>query len=163
MAETFGIVANRRKPDIAALIGKLRSWLEEHGVRVTVWDDLRDMVAEGEFKPIDDLAKESDIVVALGGDGTLLRAARAVGDRMTPILGVNIGSLGFLTEVTVEEVHQALGEIVAGNYRYEDRMNVDASVERGGTTIATFTGLNDMVINKGALYYGTARQFLWQR
>jgi NAD+ kinase len=70
---------------------------------------------------------------------------------MTPILGVNIGSLGFLTEVTVEEVYQALDAIIAGDYRYEDRMNVDAVVEREGKEVASFTGLNDMVINKGAL------------
>jgi NAD+ kinase len=151
MPKVFGIVANKRKPDVPGLIGGLRSWLEARGMHVLLWDDLTGMVAGGDLRPIAEVAAESDIVVALGGDGTLLRAARAVGDRMTPILGVNIGSLGFLTEVTASEVYGAFEEIVSGDYRYEDRMNVDALVERDGEEVSGFTALNDMVINKGAL------------
>jgi NAD kinase len=71
-------------------------------------------------------------VVALGGDGTLLRAARAVGGRLTPILGVNVGSLGFLTEVTVAEMGEALSGILEGRYDYQDRMNLEAAVLRDG-------------------------------
>jgi NAD+ kinase len=151
MSKTFGIIANKQKPDIADLVQGLRSWLEQKDARVLLWDDLSDMVSGGDFKPIEVVAGESDIVVAVGGDGTLLRAARAVGSQMTPILGVNIGSLGFLTEVTVSEVYEALEEIIQGGYRYEDRMNIDAVVKRDGTEISRFTALNDMVINKGAL------------
>lgn len=151
MARIFGIIANKRKPDIGNVTDGLRSWLEGRGARVVLWDDLSGFAAAGEFESIDEIAAESDIVIALGGDGTLLRAARAVANRMTPILGVNIGSLGFLTEVTVDEVYEALEEIMSDGYRYEDRMNIDAVVMRDGEDISTFTALNDMVINKGAL------------
>ena len=151
MPKTLGIVANKRKPDVPGLVEGLLTWLEARGVEVLVWDDLSGTVAGCELRPIDDVAAGSDIVVALGGDGTLLRAARAVGDRKTPILGVNIGSLGFLTEVTASEVYRALEAFVSGSYRYEDRMNVDAVVLREGEEISRFTALNDMVINKGAL------------
>ena len=151
MSKTFGVVANRRKPDITGIVDGLQSWLKKRDAEVLVWDDLTDVVSAGEFRPIDDVAGMSDIVVALGGDGTLLRAARAVGDRLTPILGVNVGSLGFLTEVTVSEIYEALEEIVSGDYRYEDRMNVDAVAMRDGEEKSRFTALNDMVINKGAL------------
>jgi NAD+ kinase len=151
MPKILGIVANRRKPDVPDLIEGLRSWLEARSVQVLVWDDLCGTVPDADFTPIDEIAERSDVVVALGGDGTLLRAARAVGDRTTPILGVNIGSLGFLTEVTASEVYRALEAIISGDYRYEDRMNVDAVVVREGKEVSRFTALNDMVINKGAL------------
>jgi NAD kinase len=74
MSKTIGIVANKRKPDITNLVEGLRSWLEARDVRVILWDDLRDMLTDGDFRPIDEVAEESDIVVALGGDGTLLRS-----------------------------------------------------------------------------------------
>jgi NAD+ kinase len=151
MASKFGIIANKRKADIASLVNDLRSWLEAKTAAVVIWDDLAAALPAGDFKSIEEVASESDIIVAMGGDGTLLRAARAVGDRLTPILGVNIGSLGFLTEVTVKEMYEALEEILADGYRYDDRMNIDASVLRDGEEISRFTALNDMVINKGAL------------
>jgi NAD+ kinase len=151
MTRTFGIVANKRKPGIGELVSGMASWLSGRGIKAVLWDDLSDIISEGEFTPLGELARTSDIVVALGGDGTLLRAARAVEDRMIPVLGVNVGSLGFLTEVTVSETYEAFEEILAGRYKCEDRMNVDAEVWRDGERVDKFTALNDMVINKGAL------------
>ena len=151
MVETIGVVANRRTPGMEKLIADLVSWLEGKHIRGIVWDDLAGVLKRGEFASLDEIADKSNIVIALGGDGTLLRAARAVGDRLTPILGVNVGSLGFLTEVAVTEMYEALEEIAADGYKYEDRMNVDAVVLRNGERIASFTALNDTVINKGAL------------
>jgi NAD+ kinase len=151
MIKHCGIVANKRKPHIGDLVFKLTSWLEAKGVAPLVWDDLGDVVKRDDLRSLDDVAGGSDIVIALGGDGTLLRAARAVGDRMIPVLGVNVGSLGFLTEVTVDEMYESLEEILGGGFRYEDRMNVDGAVFRDGEQTASFTALNDIVINKGAL------------
>lgn len=151
MHRIFGIIANKRKPDVGKVIGTLVGWLEQRGCEVLVWDDVAEKVRVGKSASISEIGSGSDIVIALGGDGTLLRAARAVDDKLTPILGVNIGSLGFLTEVTVDEIFDALDEILSGNYKWEDRMNIDAVVERQGKKIATYTALNDIVINKGAL------------
>jgi NAD+ kinase len=151
MIKTCGVVANKRKPDIGELVGTLAGWLDGRGVKPLIWDDLASVVASGDFQPLDALCARSDIIIALGGDGTLLRAARAVGDRMIPVLGVNVGSLGFLTEVTVDEMYESLDEMLGGGFRYEDRMNVDGTVYRSGERIASFTALNDIVINKGAL------------
>jgi NAD+ kinase len=151
MVETIGVVANKRKPGMEELIADLVSWLDAKHIRSIVWDDLAGILPRGEFASLDEIADKSNIVIALGGDGTLLRAARAVGDRLTPILGVNVGSLGFLTEVAVTEMYEALEEIAADGYKYEDRMNVDAAVLRNGEQIASFTALNDMVLNQGAL------------
>jgi NAD+ kinase len=151
MVETIGVVANKRKPEMEDLVGNLIAWLKAKGIRPAIWDDLSDLLGEGEFVSLEVMAEDSDVVIALGGDGTLLRAARAVGDRRTPILGVNVGSLGFLTEVTLPEMYEALEEIVSGGYKCQERMNVDAAVLRGGEQVASYTALNDMVINKGAL------------
>jgi NAD+ kinase len=151
MIKKCGIVANKRKPNIGSLVNGLASWLEARGVAPLIWDDLAGVLERGDLSCLDEVAGSSDIVIAAGGDGTLLRAARAVGNRMIPVLGVNVGSLGFLTEVTVEEVYQSLEEIIGGDFKYEDRMNVDGAVFRNGELIESVTALNDIVINKGAL------------
>ena len=151
MIKNCGIVANKRKPDIGNLVAGLASWLEAKGVAPLVWDDLADILERDDLRPLGEVGGRSDIVIAVGGDGTLLRAARAVGDRVIPVLGVNVGSLGFLTEVTVDEMYESLEEILSGGFRYEDRMNVDGAVFRNGEQIESVTALNDIVINKGAL------------
>jgi NAD+ kinase len=151
MIKICGIVANKRKPGIGRLVDELAEWLEARDVKPLIWDDLSQEVQREDLEPLDRVGSRSDLVIALGGDGTLLRAARAVGDRGIPVLGVNIGSLGFLTEITVDEVYESLEEILSGGFRYEDRMNVDGAVFRNGEQIESFTALNDLVINKGAL------------
>lgn len=151
MVKSVGIIANKRKAGIDAVLLELTAWLGTRGVAVQVWDDLVGLIPDSMVCPIEELARRSEIILALGGDGTLLRAARTVGDRLTPIVGINVGSLGFLTEVTVSEMYDALGAILGGNYKFEDRMNLDARVWRDGKEIAGFSALNDIVINKGAL------------
>lgn len=151
MLKSVGIVANRRKPDAGAILVELLTWLGSKGVAAVVWDDLVGLVPEAALRPLEEVAGKSDLIVALGGDGTLLRAARAVGDRLTPVLGVNVGSLGFLTDVTVSEMYDALAGILGGQYKFEDRMNLDALVTRDRKEVCRSTALNDVVINKGAL------------
>jgi NAD+ kinase len=151
MIKVVGIVANRRKPAVKDILEDLFAWLNERGISAIAWDDLKGVVPDCRLSALEDIGEGVDLVVALGGDGTLLTAARGVGDRLTPILGVNVGSLGFLTEISVDEIRDALGEVVKGKYKWEDRMNIQAEVVREGKPVATFTALNDIVINKGAL------------
>jgi NAD+ kinase len=92
-----------------------------------------------------------DMVVVLGGDGTLLSVARLVGDLRTPILGVNLGSLGFLTEITRSELFPMLEQVVEGNFTVSERMRLLAVIRRNGEEVARYRVLNDVVINKGAL------------
>jgi NAD+ kinase len=124
MVETIGVVANKRKPEMEDLVGKLIAWLKARGIRPAIWDDLSDLLGEGEFVSLEVMAEDSDVVIALGG---------------------------FLTEVTLPEMYEALEEIVSDGYKCQERMNVDAAVLRGGEQVASYTALNDMVINKGAL------------
>jgi NAD+ kinase len=151
MLKTVGVVANRRKPGVGTIMMGLLAWFDSKGLAALVWDDLVGLVPEAVLRPLEEVAGRSDLVVALGGDGTLLTAARAVANKLTPVLGVNVGSLGFLTEVTVAEMYDALGGVARGEYKYEDRMNLDAAVARDGREIARYAALNDVVINKGAL------------
>jgi len=91
------------------------------------------------------------MIILLGGDGTLLAAARMMGDSTVPILPVNLGGLGFLTSVTLEELYSVLEEVLAGNHRISERVLLEAEVLRGGQVIEKQRALNDAVLNKAAL------------
>jgi NAD+ kinase len=91
------------------------------------------------------------MIIVLGGDGTLLSVARLVGDHEVPILGVNLGGLGFLTEITLEELYRVLERVVQGDFVTDERVVLNAAVIRRGERMVEFTVLNDAVINKGAL------------
>jgi NAD+ kinase len=93
----------------------------------------------------------ADLYVVIGGDGTLLSVARSITSRPRPILGVNVGGLGFLTETSLEEMGDVLSEVLDGRYSVDRRMMLQVVLRRGGRTIARQTVLNDVVINKGAL------------
>jgi NAD+ kinase len=92
-----------------------------------------------------------DVVIALGGDGTMLRAARAIGDSGTPLLGINLGSLGYLTDVSSSELDQALDRLLSGDYHLEARSRVHCLAWRDGRQAADYTALNDIVVNMGPL------------
>jgi NAD+ kinase len=92
-----------------------------------------------------------DLVLVLGGDGTMLSVARLVCEKGIPILGINLGGLGFITEVKRSELFDSLERVFSGEYSIEERLMLNAYVERHGERIAGYTTLNDVVINKGAL------------
>lgn len=92
-----------------------------------------------------------DFVVVLGGDGTLLKAARLYGHRDAPILGINLGGLGFLTEISLDEVQILFERLLKGDYQTEERMMLNARILREGESMPALSFLNDVVINKGAL------------
>ncbi len=99
-----------------------------------------------------EIISRADIIIVFGGDGTLLSVARLVGDRGLPILGVNLGGLGFITEVSKNEICKAMHEVIfSKQYRYEERIMLSVEVHRKSKKIARHTALNDVVINKGAI------------
>ncbi len=91
-----------------------------------------------------------DLVIVLGGDGSMLNAARKVYPHQIPLLGINMGRLGYLTKIEIHQVETALADLQAGKYQYEDRAMLEAEVIRGGQLVAKFTGLNDLVVAKNA-------------
>ena len=97
------------------------------------------------------IASLVDVVLVLGGDGTMLNVSRLVAEQGVPILGINLGSLGFITEVNREEIFHAVDKMLNDGYAIEERLMLSAAIHRNGKKIAEYTVLNDIVINKGAL------------
>ncbi len=148
--QRIGIFAKRNHPDAVTLALKLENWLSDQGVTVLCEEDLAGkMGVPG--KPSAEIPPNCDMLIVLGGDGTLISVARAVGSLETPILGVNLGSLGFLTEITTDELFPVLEQILAGNYQMSERLMLNVLVTRDGKLVEKHLVLNDVVINKGAL------------
>jgi NAD+ kinase len=148
--QRIGIFAKRNQPDAVALALKVERWLTERGVTVLCEDELADKMGVAGH-PGAAIPPDCDMLIVLGGDGTLISVAREVGALEKPILGVNLGSLGFLTEITTQELFPVLERILSGEYQLSDRLMLDVTVTRNCEKIVQHQVLNDVVINKGAL------------
>ncbi|HEY7362607.1 MAG TPA: NAD(+)/NADH kinase [Methylomirabilota bacterium] len=147
-----GIVA---KPDAGAapqVVQRLIQWLGARGLVALLDKETASLAPDLPVAQTSrsELPSQVDVIVVLGGDGTLLSVARAVGDLGVPILGVNLGGLGFLTATTLDEMTPALEALLAGRMAVEERMMLSARLHRGGNVAGTFLGLNDVVIMKAA-------------
>lgn len=150
MIRAVGIHPNFTKRRCRAVFGELVAWLQREGCTVWVSEELGEGLPEGVRRaPPEALGQAIDLLVVLGGDGTLLGAARRIYPRQVPILGVNFGGLGFLAGVGVGELYGALAQTLRGDYTIERRMMLHASiVGRNGRARATLFGLNDAVIHE---------------
>jgi NAD+ kinase len=135
----------------------LTLWLGQRGIELVGGPQIeRERIehetgcAVREVEP-DDLAAASDLVLVLGGDGTMISTARLMGDEEVPVLGVNYGGLGYLTEFRIEELYDALEMILADNYRLDKRVMLAVELHRDGQVVQHSRVLNDVVINKSAL------------
>ena len=143
-----GVIANAWKPKVKAFLKGFAERLKQMGLSCVFSEDLRAVCeGKGAFVAVETLGAHSDLLVALGGDGTILRAAQVTRFCDVPILGVNLGRLGFLAGVGVEEVEEALERVIRGAYRIERRMAMTAKVS--GDDEELFA-LNDVVLEKGA-------------
>ncbi|MFO7982270.1 MAG: NAD(+)/NADH kinase [Desulfuromonadales bacterium] len=147
----IGIYAKQNHPDAARLADKVSQWLSEHGVEVYLEEDLARKTGNGEGFPAKSIPAMVNMIIVLGGDGTLISVARLIDDLKVPIFGVNLGSLGFLTEITTSEMMAVLEDVLRGDFTVSSRMMIDTSVRRQGEEIARYNVLNDVVLNKGAL------------
>jgi NAD+ kinase len=146
----IGIISKPSKTEALELIKDLLPWFKDRGYDIVLEQETaEEMGLKGVQRAA--LAKEVDVLVVLGGDGTMLSAARVVAPRDVPILGINLGGLGFITEVNVSEVYTALEKMLKGECSIEERMMLHSEVLRHGDRIAEHTILNDVVITKGAL------------
>lgn len=147
----IGIIA-RDAPGAKLIVKKLSSWLEKQGK--TVFLDRR-TAATLKRTGYDqaELPALVEMLIVLGGDGTLLGAARHIADVRTniPVFGVNLGSLGFMTEIPLDELYENLEQAIAGRLKIEERIMLAVSVVRNNEYVAQYRVLNDAVINKGAL------------
>lgn len=152
MIKSVGIIAKPRREDVAAVVPRLLEWLEGHGLQTYYDQETASCITpDGRERAREELPKLADLLIVLGGDGTLLATARVAADHPALILPVNLGGLGFLTSVTLTELYPILNEILEGKNRVSERVLIQAEVLREGQCVARHRALNDAVLNKGAL------------
>jgi NAD+ kinase len=152
--KAVAIVSKPDKPEVAEILPRLVRWLTEHGYGVFMdhesaayLDAPQETAVERELLA----SKDVRLAIVLGGDGTLLAAARVLAAKGVPILGVNLGSLGFLTEVPIDDLYPTLEAIDSGTCDVEKRAMLHATVLRDGKQISEFHALNDVVISKATI------------
>lgn len=148
MIRTVGIVAKYQEPKAVQVVRWLVPWLKKRGKEVFVENGLGRNGAKACSKK--EMAAKADLIISLGGDGTLLNIAPLVERPEVPILGVNLGGLGFITEVAVDEFESVLSKTLDGDYEVEKRMTLEVRVIRKKNGRHKFRVLNDAVITKGA-------------
>jgi NAD+ kinase len=150
--KSAAIISKPSKPELAGLLPEILSWFHKHEYTVYLDNETAQYIDGEEVVSRKHLAeKHPDFALVLGGDGTLLSAARAIAHEQIPILAVNLGSLGFLTEVPINEMFPTLDAVDAGQCPMEERAVLDARVFRGGEQLAHHFALNDVVANKSAI------------
>jgi NAD+ kinase len=150
--ERIGIIAKIKQDDhVHHTLGDLIDWLSARQIQPILDDEIGAQLGYPNCLPKAELPAATEMLVVLGGDGTLLSVARLMKGRDVPILGVNLGGLGFLSEVTIEEMLPVLEQVLVGNYEIDRRMMLKAQIFRQGTCIREESLLNDVVINKSAL------------
>jgi len=147
----LGVVVGPQKPEAVAAVSDLRASCEARSIAFFAAGEMAAQLGCAVLGEVEsDLPSELDMLVVLGGDGTMLGAARLVGAQQIPVLGVNFGWLGYLTEFTLVELLPTLDELLKGGFEVDRRMMLDVCVERSGQCIAQHRALNDAVINKAA-------------
>jgi len=148
-----GLVAKPDAAEARSVILQLLDLFGSRGLTVVLEKETAGLVPDASVAAAGkgELPGQVDLVIVLGGDGTLLSMARAVGDLGVPILGVNLGGLGFLTATTLEEMLPALERLLAGGMEIEERMMLSARLRRGGQGVGDYIALNDVVITKSAM------------
>jgi NAD+ kinase len=136
-------------PEVAAMAGRLAKQLQSAKVEVYGDEALGLPASTGvRLLPAKALAAKADLLIVVGGDGTLLKAAQLIAARPIPLVGVNLGKLGFLADITPEQVQEDIAAMLEGNYTHEERMMLEAHAQRGKSAEAPRTALNDVVVHK---------------
>lgn len=146
----IGIICKRSRKEPQEILKTLLPWLTQRGCDVFVDRDTATAMHMNGYDS-SEIPSLVDAVLVLGGDGTMLSVIRLVADTGIPVLGINLGSLGFLTEVNKEDIFAAVEKMLEGACSVEERLVLKAVLKRDGQTVDTFFVLNDVVINKGAL------------
>jgi NAD+ kinase len=146
------IISRPNRPEVGEILRGLLTWLTQHGYKVIIDQESAKYTSGPEVVPRQQMASYPlNLVVVLGGDGTLLAAARVTAEIDVPLLGVNLGALGFLTEVPAESLYPMLDAIAAGNAIVERRSLMRCELLRDGAVHSSYLVFNDAVINKTAL------------
>ncbi len=147
---SIAVTVNSRSATARGRLTELLALLKAANVEALLDHEAATLTGTESGQPLADLATRVDLVIVLGGDGTLLGAVRELQGAMPPVLGINLGHLGFLTAVSGDTMNENLPPILAGRFRLSERHLLEASLLRQGTAIATHQALNDAVISRGA-------------
>ncbi len=151
-AKTVAIISKPGRPELSEALPVLEKWLRQRNYAVVVDEDSAAYFPASDVMARSELATRSPyLALVLGGDGTLLSAARAVAAAGTLILGINLGTLGFMTELALADLYPALEAIEEERYLVDSRSMISASVIRGGAVVATHVALNEIVVSKSAI------------
>ncbi|MGA2696554.1 MAG: NAD(+)/NADH kinase [Terriglobales bacterium] len=146
------IISKPGKSELAGILPKLITWLNDHDYKIIVDPETAYLAATQEVVPREQMAARSPrFAVVLGGDGTLIAASRCMAKDSIPVLGVNLGTLGFLTEVPIDELFSALESLEAGRAGVQTRSMVHCQVHRKDECIAQYHALNDVVVGKSTI------------
>ncbi len=151
MIQRVGIVVKPNKPEAVTVAGELIAWLARRNIQVYLDNSLGAVLNHSLSCPREEISRHIDLLIVLGGDGTLLSAVRFIKGSEVPVLGINLGGLGFLTEITQEEMYPVLERTLEGKVETEYRLRLKASVIRQGKQELEYTVLNDAVISKSVL------------
>ena len=151
--KTIGLVGKYDTQGIGGSVLVLARFLIERGYSIILASQTAEYLHIDEFptENLSDLAAHSDVVAVLGGDGTMLSIARALAPHGAPLIGINQGRLGFLTDITIEGMLDAVAEILSGQYVAEERILLNAQVRRNGTPVFEGAAFNDVVVGKGGI------------
>ncbi|WP_444904976.1 NAD(+) kinase [Microbulbifer sp. CnH-101-E] len=149
--QNIGLIGRTESDSAVLSLKRLMVFLERQGYAVVLERETATAVSASNARTStkEKLGELCDLVIVVGGDGSLLAAARALAKFSVPLLGINRGRLGFLTDITPDEIEQKVGEVLAGKYMAESRFLLDMSVTRDGTPIGKGSALNDIVIHPG--------------
>ena len=149
--DTVGIVSKPHIEHATGVVGELVGWLRKRGLRVRYDEQTAVYLQASDGEPRDCLPTGVQMLIVLGGDGTLLSAARAVGGREIPLFAVNMGGLGFLTSISLDELYPELERALQGEHRIARRRMLQCELIRAGGRVATYHALNDVVLTKSSL------------
>ncbi len=150
--QRIGITSKPKKNEVAEIVPPLIEWLAERGIEVSIDKETAATLGlSGESVSRNEMPSHADLIIVLGGDGTLLATARALNRQPVPLLAVNLGGLGFLTVIAREELYVTLERVLAGEIETDRRTQIEAQIVRQGEVIASYLALNDIVLNKGAI------------
>jgi NAD+ kinase len=146
----IGIICKGGIPKPVEILKELLPWLRQKGCETFVDTETASTLNIDGF-PRSEIPSLSEIIIVLGGDGTMLSTCRLVADKGVPVLGINIGGLGFITEVQLDDLYETMEKVLSGECPIEERLMLTAQVRRLGELIAEYIVLNEVVINKAAL------------
>ncbi len=147
MVKCVAVITNRNKDTDMTVTDSVVSYLTKHNIKSYIPKENTLSDGQRHFTDASDISQDTDVVIVLGGDGTMIQAARDLFSRAIPILGINLGTVGFLSEIETSNLEQALDQLIAGDYDIENRMTVSADINNDNIKISD-NAVNDVVITR---------------